>query len=103
MGHRPCRARTPTPTELLPGRLLRARRQRFTGLREEIDELLAALRAEVPPSSVMVVHRPGGIGTSSLLAGMGDEAAKPPARHRTAGEPSRSADQASAEGGAAAS
>ncbi|MEJ3657978.1 AAA family ATPase [Actinomycetes bacterium KLBMP 9759] len=60
--------------ESLLEHLRQARRRRFIGRRPEIDELIGALAGQVDGFSVMFVHGPGGIGKTTLLEAMADEA-----------------------------
>lgn len=52
----------------LGARLQGARRRAFVGREAELDRFRAALAEDVPPFAVLVVHGPGGVGKSALLA-----------------------------------
>jgi hypothetical protein len=55
-------------TPRLAGRLAAGARRRFVGRRAEIEVFRSALRASEPPFAVLLVHGPGGIGKTALLA-----------------------------------
>lgn len=71
LGHPPDTA----PPGTLGARLRGARRRRFVGRAGELELFRAAMGASDPPFSVLFVHGPGGVGKTSLLAALADEAA----------------------------
>lgn len=50
-----------------------ARSRSFVGRQAELDLFRAAVEADVPPSAVLHLHGPGGVGKSSLLRRFADE------------------------------
>jgi hypothetical protein len=63
------------------GDMLRdSRRRRFVGRQAEVELFRAAVEAVDPPFSVLFIHGPGGIGKTSLLEVLSDQAAAAGAR-----------------------
>ncbi|HEU4656653.1 MAG TPA: aminotransferase class V-fold PLP-dependent enzyme, partial [Capillimicrobium sp.] len=58
----------------LASRLEAARRRRFVGRRAELELVREALASDDPPWAVLFVHGPGGVGKSTLLTRIAEEA-----------------------------